>query len=115
MISEDSAGGAAGFLTASDLPSRTAPASADACRSSAPAEHNLKETTNRESLFAARERDHWKVVGDLAPRYLNAAPEARYEIVRAVLRGERCPHGYPDQGDGCEVCSVPSTTLRSVW
>lgn len=42
----------------------------------------------------------------LADRYLNMEPSDRYEVVSEVLAGERCEHGYPDQGEGCEVCDV---------
>ena len=43
---------------------------------------------------------------DLADRYMDAEPAARYDIVREIRSGDRCPHGYPDQGEGCEVCNA---------
>jgi len=46
---------------------------------------------------------------NLAPRYLDASPSDRYEIVREIALGERCHHGYPDQGEGCETCSAVQT------
>lgn len=55
----------------------------------------------REQWFAARAA----VYARLHERYASAAPELRYEIVGEVLTGERCPHGFPDQGDGCIYCS----------
>lgn len=42
----------------------------------------------------------------VADSYLNGDPAQRYEIVREIAGGTRCPHGYPDQGEGCSVCDA---------
>lgn len=51
--------------------------------------------------------ERMRVYCDLADFYMNFSPADRYEVVSEVLSGERCPHGYPDQGEGCAVCDVP--------
>ena len=44
-------------------------------------------------------------IAQLAPLYLGMEPADRREVVLEVLCGERCEHGFPEQGEGCRVCS----------
>ncbi len=53
-----------------------------------------------------RQGEYLDDLSALCDTCLGLSPVERREVISEVRAGERCRHGYPDQGEGCPICDI---------